>query len=73
VKRISFGTHNEWQLGSVFMTSINKEDTIAKLREIQDKRTHCQCSRDKVIEKIAFDYAIAVVERMPDADMVRKP
>lgn len=55
------------------MTSINREDTIAKLREIQDKRTHCQCSREKIIEKIAFDYAIKVVERMPDEDMVRKP
>ena len=47
---------------------INKEDTIEKLREIQNKRTHCQCSREKVIEKIAFDYAIAVVEKMPDAE-----
>lgn len=47
---------------------ISKEDTIKKLREIQDKRTHCQCSREKVIEKIAFDYAIAVVEKMPDAE-----
>lgn len=50
------------------MTNINKEDTIAKLREIQDKRTHCQCSREKIIEKIAFDYAIKVVEKMPDAE-----
>ena len=49
-----------------FMTKISREDTIAKLREIQDKRTHCQCSRDKVIEKIAFDYAIKVVEMMPE-------
>lgn len=55
------------------MTSINREDTIAKLREIQKSRTHCQCSREKVIEKIAFDYAIAVVEKMPNEDMVRKP
>ncbi len=55
------------------MTSINREDTIEKLREIQDKRTHCQCSREKIIEKIAFDYAIKVVERMPDENVVRKP
>lgn len=55
------------------MTSINREDTIAKLKEIQKARTHCQCSREKVIEKIAFDYAIAVVEKMPDENVVRKP
>lgn len=50
------------------MSDINREATIEKLREIQKKRTHCQCSRDKVIEKIAFDYAIEVVRRMPDAE-----
>lgn len=50
------------------MTKINREDTIKKLKEIQKARTHCQCSRDKVIEKIAFDYAIKVVEKMPDAE-----
>lgn len=50
------------------MTKINKEDTIEKLKEIQKARTHCQCSREKVIEKIAFDYAIKVVEKMPDAE-----
>lgn len=50
------------------MTKISREDTIEKLKEIQKARTHCQCSREKVIEKIAFDYAIKVVEKMPDAD-----
>lgn len=50
------------------MTKINREDTIEKLKEIQKARTHCQCSRDKVIEKIAFDYAIKVIEKMPDAE-----
>ena len=49
------------------MSAIDREDTIKKLQEIQKARTHCQCSRDKVIEKIAFDYAIEVVRRMPDA------
>lgn len=49
------------------MSKIDREATIEKLKEIQHARTHCQCSRDKVIEKIAFDYAIKVVERMPDA------
>lgn len=48
------------------MTKINREDTIKKLKEIQRARTHCQCSREKVIEKVAFDYAIKVVEMMPD-------
>ena len=47
---------------------IDREETIKKLREIQHARTHCQCSREKVIEKIAFDYAIAVVEKMPDVE-----
>lgn len=48
------------------MELISKEKTIEKLKEIQDKRTHCQCSREKVIEKIAFDYAIEVVRKMPN-------
>ena len=47
------------------MEKIDREETIKKLQEIQDKRTHCQCSREKVIEKIAFDYAIEVVRKMP--------
>lgn len=46
------------------MDLIDRNKTIEKLREIQDKRTHCQCSREKIIEKIAFDYAIKVVEKM---------
>ncbi len=50
------------------MGKIDREETIKKLEEIQKARTHCQCSRDKVIEKIAFDYAIAVVKKMPDAE-----
>lgn len=50
------------------MSRIDREKTIEKLREIQKARTHCQCSREKVIEKIAFDYAIAVVEKMPDEE-----
>lgn len=50
------------------MGKIDREATIKKLEEIQKARTHCQCSRDKVIEKIAFDYAIAVVKKMPDAE-----
>ena len=48
------------------MGLISREKTIAKLKEIQAKRTHCQCSREKVIEKVAFDYAIKVVEKMDE-------
>ncbi len=48
------------------MGLISKEKTIEKLKEIQHKRTHCQCSREKIIEKIAFDYAIKVVEKMDE-------
>ena len=33
-------------------------DVKAKLTEIRDKRTHCQCSRAKVVEKIYFDRVI---------------
>ena len=64
--RINYGTPKESQSGRDFMTKINREETIKKLKEIQHARTHCQCSRDKVIEKVAFDYAIKVVEMMPD-------
>lgn len=48
------------------MGLISKEKAIEKLREIQHKRTHCQCSREKIIEKIAFDYAIQVLEMMDE-------
>ena len=48
------------------MSAIDREATIEKLKEIQKARTHCQCSREKVIEKIAFDYAIEVVKKMSE-------
>lgn len=40
---------------------------VSKLKEIQDKRTHCQCSRDKVVEKMAFDRVIRLVSECETA------
>lgn len=47
------------------MDAIDRDEAIRVLKELQHKRTHCQCSREKVIEKIAFDYAIKVIEKLP--------
>ena len=46
------------------------DSIVRKLREIQDKRTHCQCSRDKIVEKLAFDRVISLVSECTDAQDV---
>ncbi len=51
-----------------------KNDVIKMLIEIKDKRTHCQCSRSKVVERIAFDEIISNLEAVSEwnkEDVVR--
>lgn len=51
-----------------------KNDVIKMLIEIKDKRTHCQCSRAKVVERIAFDEIISNLEAVSEwnkEDVVR--
>ena len=43
-----------------------KENLIAKISEISEKRTHCQCSYQKVVEKKSFDQIIAKIEGIDD-------
>lgn len=42
------------------------DQIVMKLREIQEKRTHCQCSRDKIVEKLSFDRVISLVSDCKD-------
>lgn len=44
------------------------EEIIKILREIQKKRTKCQCSRTKVVEKHAFDRVIEKIESLSEWD-----
>lgn len=51
-----------------------KNDVIKMLIEIKDKRTHCQCSRAKVVERIAFEEIISNLEAVSEwnkEDVVR--
>lgn len=43
-----------------------KNDVIKMLIEIKDKRTHCQCSRAKVVERIAFEEIISNLEAVSE-------
>ena len=43
-----------------------KENLIKKISEISEKRTHCQCSYQKVVEKKSFDQIIAKIDGMGD-------
>lgn len=45
-----------------------KNDVIKMLIEIKDKRTHCQCSRAKVVERIAFEEIISNLEAVSEWD-----
>lgn len=45
---------------------ICRENVIKKLVEIREKRTHCQCSRAKVVEKNCFDQVIKKIECFPE-------
>ena len=42
------------------------EEVIRILREIQKKRSKCQCSRTKVVEKLAFDRVINKIESLSE-------
>lgn len=51
-----------------------KNDVIKMLIEIKDKRTHCQCSRAKVVERIAFEEIISNLDAVSEwnkEDVVR--
>lgn len=54
------------------MEKISLSNYIVKLKEIQHSRTHCQCSREKVVEKIAFDRIIEKVEKKYRSDPNRE-
>jgi len=45
---------------------VKKQEIIAKITEIRDKRTHCQCSRAKVVEKAYFDRIIKEISALPE-------
>lgn len=45
-----------------------KQTVINKLIELKDKRTHCQCSRAKVVERIAFERIIKMLENVSEWD-----
>lgn len=43
-----------------------KQEIINKIKEIKEKRTHCQCSRAKVVERIAFEEIIVRLESVSE-------
>lgn len=43
-----------------------KDEIIRVLNELKDKRTHCQCSRDKVVEKSYFEQVIRMIKALPE-------
>lgn len=36
------------------------------MAEIRDKRTHCQCSKAKIVEKAWFDIVIKKIDSLPE-------
>lgn len=47
------------------MSSV-KDEIIRVLNELKAKRTHCQCSRDKVVEKTYFEQVIRMISALPE-------
>ena len=45
---------------------LKKDELTAKIIEIRDKRSHCQCSRDKIVEKLSFDRVLSTLDRYGD-------
>lgn len=45
---------------------MRKQEIIAKIQEISDKRTHCQCSRAKVVEKAYFDRIVKEISDLAE-------
>lgn len=43
-----------------------KSEIIRVLNELKEKRTHCQCSRDKIVERNYFDQAIRMINALPE-------
>lgn len=47
-----------------------KDEIIRILGDLKDKRTHCQCSRDKIVEKTYFEQVIRIIKALPsDSDI----
>ena len=45
------------------------DEVLRILREIKEKRTHCQCSRAKIVEKIYFERLEKALSALPpDSD-----
>lgn len=44
-----------------------KDEIIRVLNELKEKRTHCQCSRDKVVEKTYFEQVIKMISALPES------
>ena len=45
---------------------ILRRNVTEKLAEIREKRTHCQCSRAKIIEKEWFNRVIKKIDTLPE-------
>lgn len=43
-----------------------KDKIVEVLTELMNKRTHCQCSRDKVVEKNYFEQVIRMIKALPE-------
>lgn len=50
----------------LFYGGIMKKEVIETLNKIKENRTHCQCSRTKVVERIAFDEIISNLEAVSE-------
>lgn len=48
---------------------MKKQEIIAKLTEIRDKR-YCKCSRAKEVEKAYFDRVITEIKALPDDENI---
>lgn len=43
-----------------------KDEIIRVLNELKEKRTHCQCSRDKIVEKVYFEQVARMIKALPE-------
>lgn len=41
------------------------DEVLRIIKEIKDKRTHCQCSRSKIVEKIYFERLEKTLSALP--------
>lgn len=50
---------------------MKKDEIIRILNELKEKRTHCQCSRDKVVEKSYFEQVVRIIKALPsESDII---